>query len=191
VLEERRFRRLGDVRERVVDIRLVAATHRDLPALCKDGRFRADLYYRLAALPLTVPPLRERAVDIPLLAAGITTRFAAELGRPGVRLSEEAAAALQGQDWQGYLRELRNTLERAVLLSAEDVLRPGDLRFFGDHPASTSAPVDTLEAVERAHIERVLGLEGGHVARAAARLGISASSLYVRLRRFGIGRFER
>ncbi|HET8645435.1 MAG TPA: sigma 54-interacting transcriptional regulator, partial [Vicinamibacteria bacterium] len=191
VLEERRFRRLGDVRERLVDIRLIAATHRDLPALCREGRFRSDLYYRLAALPLAVPPLRQRAEDIPGLAAEITSRFASELGRQGVRLSGEAVAALQRHTWPGNLRELRNTLERAVLLTEADVLGPGDLRFFADGGAGTPAAAATLDAVERAHIERVLALEEGHVARAASRLGISASSLYARLRRYGIGRFDR
>jgi DNA-binding NtrC family response regulator len=193
VLEEQRFRRVGDVRDREVDVRLIAATHQDLAALVRERAFRSDLFFRIAALRLRMPPLRERAEDIPLLAEGFLARLAHELGRHGLSLSEDARRALLAYPWPGNIRELRNVLERAVLLSRGPVLAPSDLRFdavaasgrdAGDADDSTA----TLAEVERRHIERVLAEEGGHVERAAKRLGVPRSSLYERLKRHGIER---
>jgi len=188
VVEDLRFRRLGDVRDRVVDVRLVAATHRDLARLVREQKFREDLYYRISALPLVVPPLRERGQDVVLLARRLVQRISAEMGRPGMRLSTAAEQALGSRSWPGNVRQLRNVLERAALLSDHSNLEPADL---GEGPApaavgSTPGPRMTLAEAERLHIEAVLREERGAVSRAAEVLGISRSSLYERIKKHGI-----
>ncbi len=206
VLEEKRFRRLGEVEDRSVDVRLLAATHQNLAESVRTQRFRGDLYFRISTLPLHLPALRERPEDIPVLARDMLARLSRELGRRGLDLTPSAEAALRAYAWPGNLRELRNVLERAVLLSTTPVLRPEDLRF--NHamaralspasssleprpPAAEEVPLDlpldlTLQEVERRHIERVLAAEGGHVQRAARRLGIPRSSLYQKLKSLGL-----
>ncbi len=188
VLEEQRFRRLGEVKDRHVDVRLVAATHQDLGAAVRERRFRSDLYFRVSALILTVPSLRERPEDIPLLARDLLERLGTDLGRPAPELSADAEQALRAYPWPGNIRELRNVLERAVLLSGAPVLSHRDLHL----PRESSGPAGaaeldlTLEQLERLHVERVLQAEGGHVERAAQRLGVPRSSLYQKLKRFGL-----
>ncbi|RJS24969.1 sigma-54-dependent Fis family transcriptional regulator [Corallococcus sp. H22C18031201] len=189
VLEEKRFRRLGDVRDRRVDVRLIAATHQDLSAAAREKRFRSDLYFRISTLILHVPPLRERPEDVAVLARHFLAEMGAPRGRREVGLQPDAEAALIRYPWPGNIRELRNVLERAVLLSGGGALSRGDLRFEPQSEDDTSAEDDlTLEELERRHIERVLRRENGHVERAAARLGIPRSSLYERLKRLGINR---
>jgi DNA-binding NtrC family response regulator len=189
VLEEQRFRRLGDVRDREVDVRLVAATHQELSRLVQEKRFRSDLYFRISTIPLTVPPLRDRAEDVPLLARYFLELLGQDLGRGALTLSEDAARALQAYRWPGNIRELRNVLERAVLLSEGSVLRAADLRFeargLPEPPPSDSSL--TLLEVEKRHIMRVLEEEGGRVDSAAKRLGIPRSTLYQKIKRHGIG----
>jgi DNA-binding NtrC family response regulator len=191
-LEEKRIRRLGDVRERRVDIRLIAATHQDFAALLQAKRFRSDLYYRISTLPLTIPPLRRRAEDVPLLARAILKRLSAELGRDPVDLAPDAEDALRRYSWPGNIRELRNVLERAALLSRRKALTRKDLLFEarGIPTADDSDTSLTLEELERRHIERVLREEHGRVETAAARLGIPRSSLYQKIKRFGISVFR-
>jgi len=185
VLEEGRFRRLGDVRDRQVDVRLISATHQDLAQLVAERRFRSDLYYRISAIPLAVPPLRERREDLPLLAAAILERLGGGPRRDATRLTAAALAALADYPWPGNLRELRNVLERAVLLSDRPEIDRGDLRF--DPPASEPAGAPrTLLEIERDAIGRALAAEGGRVARAAFRLGVPRSSLYQKLKQHGI-----
>ena len=188
VLEEGRFRRLGDVRDREVDVRLVAATHQDLSESVRDRKFRSDLYFRISALPLLIPPLRERPDDVAALAQTLLARIGDDLGRGELSLTPPAVETLQAYPWPGNTRELRNVLERAAILSRGQALEPRDLRFSsmleGGSPAADSRL--TLEEVERRHIERVLGEESGHVERAARRLGVPRSSLYERLKRLGI-----
>ena len=187
VVEELRFRRLGDVRDRQVDVRLVAATHRDLARRVKEQQFREDLYYRISAIPLVMPPLRERGPDILLLARRLVERIGAEMGRPGVRLSPEAEAALASRSWPGNIRQLRNVLERAALLSGQSVLQPADLGEAGPTGlAAEDHPRVTLAEAERRHIEAVLRAEGGVVPRAAEVLGLSRSALYERIKKYGI-----
>ena len=188
VLEEKWFRRLGDVRDRRVDIRLVGATHQDLTRLVREGRFRSDLYFRISTLPLSVPPLRQRTEDIPLLARLLLESCATSLARPAVTLSEDAAQALQTYSWPGNIRELRNVLERAVLLGSGKVIHRRDLRFDvaqGSDSSSGGSNLTLLE-LERWHIERVLQEEQGHVRRAAERLGIPRSTLYQKIKQHGI-----
>jgi DNA-binding NtrC family response regulator len=188
VLEEKRFYRLGDVRERQVDVRLIAATHRDLGILVQEERFRKDLYFRISTIPLRVPPLRERREDIQLLAQRLLEACAADLARGSVSLSAEAAQALQEHSWPGNIRELRNVLERAALLSGRSILERKDLLFDLPTPADrwTSDASLTLLEVERDYIERVLREEGGRVERAAVRLGVPRSSLYQKIKKHGI-----
>ena len=193
VVEDLRFRRLGDVRDRQVDVRLVAATHRDLSRLVQEQKFREDLYYRISAMPLVVPPLRERGGDVVLLARRLVERISAELGRPGVRLSPETEHALAVHAWPGNVRQLRNVLERAILLSDRAVLREedvGDALAAGPGAVGASAPSPrlSLAEAERRHIESVLRAEGGAVPRAAEILGLSRSALYEKIKKHGLAR---
>jgi DNA-binding NtrC family response regulator len=188
VLEEKRFRRMGEVRDRLVDVRLIAASHHDLVALVRDQRFRKDLYFRISTLPLVVPALAERVQDIPILAAAILQRLGPELGRGTVSLSAATEDALLRYSWPGNIRELRNVLERAVLLGRSTRIEPEDLRFddrLSEPPPGHQASL-TLQEVERRHIELVLAEEKGHVERAARRLGVPRSSLYHKLKQLGL-----
>jgi len=196
VLEEKRFRRLGDVRDRQVDVQLVAASHQNLPQLVQEKKFRSDLYFRISAIPLRVPALRERAEDIPVLARQLLEALASDLGRRGLQLSAGAERALTSYSWPGNVRELRNVLERAALLSGRDVLEASDLRFESagvlrprDEPPAVAEPETahlTLEELERTHIERVLRELAGRVTEASQRLGIPRSTLYQKIKRYGI-----
>ncbi len=191
VLEDHRFRRVGDVRDRQVDLRLIAATNQDLAQRVATGHFRGDLYFRITTLPLVVPPLRDRVEDLPLLARQLLDRLTAELGRPAITLSGGALEALAAYPWPGNIRELRNVLERAALLTDRSALTRDDLRFDllgGPAPGSARAPDGdvTLKTLERQHIEMVLREEKGKVELAARRLGIPRSSLYQKLKQFQI-----
>jgi transcriptional regulator with PAS, ATPase and Fis domain len=199
VLEEKRFRRLGEVRDRVVDIRLIAATHQNLRNMVAEKRFREDLFFRINTLPLRVPALRERPEDIPLLADHMLEELSLSRGRDESRLSPEAEDAIRRYSWPGNIRELRNVLERAVLLGDKNVLQSQDLKLEGAvamptvQVATTSGDTNgvyssslTLEEVERRHIELVLREEKGKVEAAAKRLGIPRSSLYNMVKRYQI-----
>lgn len=188
VLEEKRFRRLGDVRERQVNVRLLAASHQDLSALVREKRFRSDLYFRINTLTIVIPPLRDRQEDIPVLADNILQHLAAQMGRPKPKLQPSAVKALQRYLWPGNIRELRNVLERAVLLSSSRELKPKDLNFEAAGPVEPEEREDelSLEQVERRHIERVLRHTRGAMSRSARILGISRSTLYQKVRTYGI-----
>ena len=191
VVEELRFRRLGDVRDRQVDVRLVAATHRDLGKLVEEGRFREDLLYRLNAVPLSVPPLRERGRDVVLLAHNLITRVGAEMGRPGLRLSPSAERGLESYSWPGNVRQLRNVLERAALLSERTELEAEDLGEGMASRAATGAPLTqdsnfTLAEAERRHIEAVVRAHSFDVPAAAKVLGLSRSTLYEKIKKHGL-----
>jgi DNA-binding NtrC family response regulator len=189
VLETGRFQRLGSNREREVKVRVVSATNADLPALIAAGQFREDLYYRLNAIELKVPPLAQRPDDILPLAR----LFLPE----GKRLGDDAERALRAHRWPGNVRELRNTVQRAALLAREATIGAGDLGL----PASTPAPnggnghngnghaqAAGADEPDRATIEAALDRHGGIVAQAAAELGLSRQALYRRLERLGIRR---
>jgi DNA-binding NtrC family response regulator len=186
--EEKRFRRLGDVRDRRVDIRLIAATHQDLGLLVREKKFRSDLYFRISTIPLIVPSLRERVEDLPLIAQRLLDDLSSDIGRGALMLSPQAESALKTYNWPGNVRELRNVLERAALLSDEDVLDAGDLRFdarFGGETEGFETNL-TLRDLERQYIEKVLKEEGGRVEEASIRLGIPRSSLYEKIKKYGI-----
>ncbi|HJQ37266.1 MAG TPA: sigma-54 dependent transcriptional regulator [Thermoanaerobaculia bacterium] len=190
VLEEKRFRRLGDVKDRTVDVRLIAATHRDFRALVEENKFRQDLYYRISTLELFVPPLRERRDDIPLLAENILLSLARDLGQQRVTLTEEAQRVLCRYDWPGNIRELRNVLERGLLRSPGGVLDASMLAMPADVAAQPTVPIakrsGTLDEVERDYIEQVLREENGLIDRVAERLGVSRSAVYYKARKHHI-----
>jgi DNA-binding NtrC family response regulator len=185
VVEEKRFRRLGDVAERRVDVRFIAATNKSLATLVDEGKFREDLYYRINTLVLRLPPLRHRKDDIPHLAGQLLQQLARDIRRPPVRLDADAEQALVAHSWPGNIRELRNVLERAMLLASSTVIRRADLRLgpAGNGNRPSGPPSDnTLEEIEWQHIQRVLHEEQGSVGRTAQRLGIPRSTLYQRLK---------
>ena len=188
VLEEKRFRRLGDVRDRQVDVRLIAATHQDIGQLVREKRFRDDLYFRISTIPLSFPSLRERIEDIPTLAQYLLDKISADLGRGELRLDQGCIQALQSYSWPGNIRELRNVIERAVLLSDQKHITLADLHFDG-HTQVGAPFLDsrlTLLELEKQHIERVLQEEKGRVEKAAKRLGIPRSSLYQKIKKHQI-----
>jgi DNA-binding NtrC family response regulator len=188
VLEEKRFRRLGDVCERLVDVRLMAATHKDLGLLVRESKFRIDLYFRINTLPLKLPPLRERIEDVPILARHMLKGITADLRRDELALSPDLERALQSYRWPGNIRELRHILERAVLFCEGGVLTPKDL-----HVESLSAGASfsgdqllTLSELERRYIEKALQIEQGRVEVVAQKLGLSRSALYEKIKKHGI-----
>ena len=192
-LEEGRFRRVGSTRDRESDVRVVAATNRNLADDVRQGRFRADLFYRLNVISLHVPPLRQRREDIPALVEHFLTVFRERFNRPALDLTDEARQRLNAYDWPGNVRELRNTLERAAALAASDRIEADQVlqsvstqSVEGKTDAPDSAPA-TLEQLERQHILRVLADAGGNRERAAAILGISARTLYRKLREYETG----
>jgi DNA-binding NtrC family response regulator len=189
VVEAQRFRRVGDVKDRQVDVRLIAATHHDLAERSRAGDFRRDLYYRISVVPLLVPPLRERAQDVLILARFLLARCCCELDRPEIRLAPSAEQALLAYSWPGNVRELRNVLERAVLLRRQPVLEAADLELGESRAAnaSTASSGLSLRDAERRHIVRVLQMSNGDVPRAAQTLGLSRSALYQKLRKHRLG----
>ena len=189
VLEEKRFRRMGAVRDMSVDVRLLAATHLDLGTLCNEGKFRSDLYYRVSALPLRVPALRERTSDIPILARHFLELLARDLRSPQRTLSPSAETALIGYRFPGNIRELRNILERAMIHGDHSTIEASDLHL--EHRTASPAagsPVfgGTLEEAEKRYITQVLSEEGGRVEAAADRLGLTRSTIYYKIRKHGI-----
>ena len=188
VLEEKRFRRVGDVRERTVDVRFIAAANQDLAKRAEEKTFRQDLLYRINTVTLHVPALRERREDIPLLAQTILESLARDMPAGRRSLTASAIAALQDYHWPGNLRELRNTLEHAVLLSDSNAISADALGLTSrGRPADPPASGDlTLKAAEIQEITRALQAEGGRVERAAQRLGVPRSSLYQKIRKYGI-----
>ena len=191
VLESRRFRRLGATRETGVDVRLVVATNRDLRALVEGGRFREDLYYRLAVLPLALPPLRDRAPeDVAALAYRLLDELRRRIGGGPERITDPALHRLVAYAWPGNIRELRNLLERILILdeSADAVdLRhlPAEIRGAEAEP-DAQEPTLSLEEVERRHITTVLEHTEGNRSRAARLLGISRATLYDKLDRYDL-----
>ncbi len=192
VLQEREFERLGSTRTKKVDVRIVAATHRDLEGMIRDGQFRSDLYYRLNVIPISIPPLRERPEDIPLLVRHFVREAARRLHKTIDTIPSETVTALAEYQWPGNIRELENVIERAVILSRGSVLHVPlrDLRS-RVAPGHATDKRETLADVERDHIRTILketrwALSGPN--GAAARLGMNRSTLYFRMKKLGIVR---
>jgi DNA-binding NtrC family response regulator len=202
VLQEKEVLRVGSQAPRSVDVRVVAATNKDLAAEVRAGRFREDLYFRLAVIPLQVPPLRERADDVLPLARHFLAHMAAEQGRTLTGWSNQVEAWLQRHDWPGNVRELENTIERAVVLAREDEIQIGDL-LVKPHPDSDTgngtAGTDTLAGAGGAmglqawldhaaaeHIRAILNQTGGVRVEAARRLGIERTTLYRLIKKYNL-----
>jgi formate hydrogenlyase transcriptional activator len=208
VLQEREFERVGGSETVRVDVRVIAATNRNLRGMMARGRFREDLYYRLAVFPVALPPLRQRAADIPLLVRSFLLRFARQAGRPIRDLTPEAMEALVSYRWPGNVRELQNVIERAVVLSRGPLLdldalpdlSDGGLYAYSDEGANANtpspvipirAPARTIDEVERGYVAEVLAetswvIEGER--GAARRLGLHPNTLRSRLKRWGLTR---
>lgn len=193
LLEDRTVRRVGGVRDRVVDIRFIAATNRPLEELVQSGRFRADLYYRLRVVTVDVPPLRDRPDDAEHLAEHFLRLQGQRYGRPSVTLSPAARRLVRSHAWPGNVRELRNAIEQALLSARRDVVEPEDLALSTmaalapvGAPTPTAARQSRLEDVERDHIATALRECGGNVTRAAQRLGVTRDTLRYRLAKYDI-----
>ncbi len=187
ILEGKRFRRLGDVQERQLDVRLIAASHEDLADLVRQKKFRSDLYFRVNTVVIRVPPLRERLEDIPVLATHFFERVAVDLGRLHLTVADQTIETMTAYSWPGNIRELKNVIERAVLLATGETIRPKDLHLeFKSEVAADGESQLTFREIQRLHIQKVLDAERGNVARAAARLGLTRSTLYNKMKTFGI-----
>ena len=191
VLQEQEFERLGGMETRKVDVRVVAATSRNLEQMVKDGLFRRDLYYRLNVFPVSMPPLRERQGDIPLLVENFLEKYGHKIGKRGLRVAPEAEALLLAHSWPGNIRELENVIERAVILTTDGLIRPDLL------PPAMQAPCalcslrgtlpDAIEQLERQLITEALQEYRGNMGHAAQALGISERVMGLRMRKFGLG----
>ena len=176
--------RLGGTRLQKANVRVIAASNRDLLQAVAEGAFREDLYYRLQVFDIQMPPLRERAGDIPLLADAFLLEFGRSMKRPPAQLTPDATQTLLKYAWPGNVRQLRNVLERAVILCDSGPIAPRHLSL---HPVAVRAePGSDLGAGERQAIERAMQLTDGNKAKAARRLGITRTQLYVRLRKYGL-----
>ena len=185
-LQEREYHRLGGTRLHRADVRLIAASNRDLDDAVARGAFREDLLYRLRVFDILLPPLRDRRDDLPLLANQFLADLAGALGRRLPRLSDDALDALLGHDWPGNVRELRNVLERAIILSDGDIERRHLSLRSRVRPVVTVPAPGALSQVERGTIERILQETDWNKSRAARRLGLSRTQLYGRLKRYGL-----
>jgi DNA-binding NtrC family response regulator len=190
VLQEKSFYRVGGTEEVQVDARIIAATKVDLPQAVRRGSFRDDLYYRLNVINIRIPPLRERREDVPLLARHCLRRLSAETGKAVDDLDADALAVLLDYEWPGNVRELENVLERAIVTTRKQVLSREDFAFLAGEPRQVSPwdpPTNVpLDEVERQVIEATLKRAGGNMKETARILGIDRSSLYDRIRRYGI-----
>jgi len=203
VLQEQVMERVGGTQRIKVDVRVLAATNKDLTAEIRDGRFREDLYFRLNVIPIFVPPLRDRPEDIPLLADHFMALLASEYGKRPKRLAPEALARLQQYAWPGNVRELRNTVERLIIMVSGDTITAQDLAFLGRDdggagigwgeihqaggPASgTGRLAEARDQFEKDFILRALAASNGNMSRTAEMLGVERSNLYKKMRAFGI-----
>jgi formate hydrogenlyase transcriptional activator len=190
VLQEQEFERLGSTRTHQVDVRLVAATNRDLAEMVKRGEFRSDLYYRLNVFPITLPPLRARREDIPDLVQHFVELYGRRMGKQIERVPAETMSAFTSYEWPGNIRELQNFVERSVILSDGTVLCP-PLAELKHSVSAESQGVTTLQDAERDHILKILQQTRWVVSGprgAAARLGMKRSTLYFRMQKLGISR---
>jgi two-component system response regulator FlrC len=208
VLQDQVVERLGSLRSVNCDVRIVAATNQDLQQRVKDGKFREDLYFRLAVFPIRIPPLRERQQDILPLAEHFLARYGRTMGRQGLKLSAQSNQALQSYPWPGNVRELENAMQRALLLSDGDLIEPNDIELHGSEPSmASSAPMANLssggtplayssdtesttlgaqdmDSIEREHILKVLKQVDGNRKEAVNILGLSERALRYKLKAY-------
>jgi len=190
VLQEREITKVGSSQIVKVDVRIIAATNRDLQETVKAGTFREDLFYRLSVVPITLPPLRQRRDDIPLLANHFLSKYNKKRGKNIKAISDRAMKALVEYDWPGNVRELENAIERAVVLTEDDMIKPSDLLYYGltvQAPSKSDAgQAQRLIDVEKEHIARTLKMFNGHKGKTAESLGIDRKTLRVKLKRYAI-----
>jgi len=187
VLQDKEVRMVGDSRARKVDVRIIAATNKDLPSLIQSRVFREELYYRINVVTIEVPPLRVRGGDIPLLVRHFAEKFASELGKTVPRFSEKAMEAMQNYAWPGNARELENAIQRIVVMSDEQIIEVPDLPSFARFSALRTTGVNrTLAEVEADHIRNVLANAGGNKTQAAEILGIDRKTLRKKIAQYGL-----
>lgn len=185
VLQEREFERLGSTQTRHTDVRLISATHQNLRKMVAEGRFRSDLYYRLNVFPITMPPLRQRREDVPLLIRHFVNIFAKRMNKRVEVIPLEIIDTLARYPWPGNIRELENFIERAVILTQGQVLRAPIHELLQQDDESGMEPI-ALRDAERAHIAKILRECNGVIGTAAVRLGLPRSTLFYKMRRLGI-----
>ncbi len=187
VLQEHTYEPLGDTRTKRADVRVVCATNADLTAMLRDGTFREDLFYRINLITVTLPPLRERPDDIPLLVDHLLRKVSANAGRDIPTVTEEAMELLKSQPWPGNIRQLANIVERTLLITPGDTLNARDFQAQGLIPEKANVDNSSrLQSTEKAEIENALTEAGGNLSRAAALLGITRQTLYRRLAKYNI-----
>lgn len=187
VLQNRCVTKVGDTKSVPIDIRLICATNRDLPAMVRDGRFREDLYYRINTVTLNLPPLRERADEIEPLVRLFIERYAAKYHRNVTGVSSEALNLLQNCRWSGNVRELQNSVEKAVIMSDDETLQPEDFKISENQLVTNASTTDnTLEAAEERVIRAAVKKYNGNLSLVAKSLNISRPTLYNRLKKYGI-----
>lgn len=190
VLESGSFLKVGDTKEKKVDVRIIAATNRDLEKESEAGRFRADLYYRLSVFKITLPALRERQVDLPLLAEHFIGRSTAKMRRKTMTMHEDFKKALLHHSWKGNIRELRNVIERAVILADDNILTVDALpiEFQIQNETQQGGNSLALTSMENKHIRKVLAYTGGNKTKSAELLGIGLTTLYRKMEEYGIAK---
>ena len=184
VLQSRNVMRLGSNKVIPVDIRLISATNKDIPAMVKEGMFREDLFYRINTIHLELPPLRERGDDILLFIDGFLRKFASKYQRQEIRMHEQTVEKLRGYHWPGNIRELQHTIEKAVILCEGSVIRPKDILVKQTWQPQAAVTVPNLEEVERQAIETAILQNNGNLTAAAEQLGVSRQTVYNKLKRF-------
>jgi len=187
-LQNREVTRVGSNTSRPVDIRLICATNMSLLEMADEGLFRQDLLYRINTVNIEIPPLRERVEDIPRLAEHFLSIYSRKYRKPGARFSNAALKKLEGYRWPGNVRELKHAIERAVIMSGSDVLKPEDFPFPSPAKQGEGTVIESfnLDEVERAVIEKAMRTFGGNVSMVARELGISRAALYRRLEKYGL-----
>ena len=195
VLQEKTIRAVGDNRDKPIDVRIICATHQDLKNSIKTGSFREDLFYRLSVIPITIPALRERREDIPILAQFFLNKYKQENSSPASSFSTEAIRRLSSAPWEGNVRELENIIERVVVLATKPVIEATDLPLNQDLSAdeffaNATDDLPTIDELEKRYIRLVLDKTNGRKEKAAQILGINRRTLYRKERDFGFVKME-
>jgi transcriptional regulator with GAF, ATPase, and Fis domain len=203
VIQEREFKAVGSTVTQTTNVRLIAATNKDLKAMVAEGTFREDLYYRVNVFPVHAPPLRERREDIPALAFHFLKKSSAEMGKPVTEISDGAMSLLVNHDWPGNVRELENAIERAVILSSDHIIRQANLPNLGDansHRSDFEVPrtseelkrvkklarEKSVEDIEKAFVQETLRRNGNNVTRAAEETGMQRTNFQALMKKYGI-----
>ena len=189
VLQQKEISRLGSEQTTKVDVRIMAATNRDLKQAIQEKRFREDLYYRLNVITIHIPPLRERTEDIPLLVETFIRKFCAEMNKEEKKVAPSALKLLMEYDWPGNVRELENVIERALVIGQAREISPEDLPFSRRPLRPTELP-KSLKLVEKIHIERILKENDWNISKAARELEIDRQTLYNKMQKYEINKGE-